>query len=100
MKGFGSLWRQTMFPMATAFPPKTPDPVPVARRFGLSLTLALLLASTGCSTFAERTLKLHNAYYDNQLAAAQAEIAECLKQNRGNVDLIQLDAAMVDLAAG
>jgi hypothetical protein len=62
--------------------------------------LGLVATTVGCSTFAERTLKLHNAYYDNQLPAAQAEVAECLKHNRGNADLIQLDAAMIDLAAG
>src|SRR2546430_9621979 len=53
---------------------------------------------SGCATYAERTLKLHNAYYDNQLAAAQAEVAERLKHDRANSDLLQLDAAMIDLA--
>ena len=53
---------------------------------------------SGCATYAERTLKLHNAYYDNQLAAAQQEVTERLKHDRANSDLLQLDAAMIDLA--
>src|SRR5205809_7679884 len=67
-------------------------------RGGLFLLAAFLL--TGCATYAERTLKLHNAYYDNQLAAAESEVAERLKHDRANSDLIQLDAAMIELAAG
>src|SRR6476660_1868499 len=62
--------------------------------------LGLVATTVGCSTFAERTAKLHNAYYDNQLAAAHVEVAECLKHDRANADLIQLDAAIIDLAAG
>src|SRR5437763_10939906 len=62
--------------------------------------LGFLFAVAGCATYAERTLKLHNAYYDNQLAAAQQEVAERLKHDRANSDLIQLDAAMIELAAG
>src|SRR5437879_3129104 len=64
------------------------------------LILLLLSAACGCATYAERTLKLHNAYYDNQLAAAKREVADRLKQDRANSDLIKLDAAMIELAAG
>jgi hypothetical protein len=67
--------------------------------FHLPLALAVA-ALTGCATYPERTLKLHNAYYDNQLAAAAAEAEVLLKRERGSADLVKLDAAMIDLAAG
>src|SRR5438132_10801797 len=84
--------------MATAFPPKTPDPISVLAPHGCLLLLALLLS--GCATYAERTLKLHNAYYDNQLGAAEGEVAERLKHDKASSDLIKLDGAMIELAAG
>jgi len=60
----------------------------------------VVLASSGCASYAERTLKLHNAYYDNQLAAAEAAAAEQLKRDRANADLVKLDQALIELAAG
>src|SRR5262249_8049058 len=64
-----------------------------------ALTLLPLLCA-GCSTYAERTLTLHNAYYDNQLPAAETAVAEQLKRDRGNADLIKLNRAMIELAEG
>src|SRR5262249_51791074 len=64
------------------------------------IALAWFCAFTGCATYPERTLKLHNAYYDNQLAAAETEVDLLLKRERANADLVKLDAAMIDLAAG
>src|SRR5439155_7195703 len=94
-KGIGSLWRATAVHMLNRLPPKTPDPVRLTqtspkrkRGFEMSPRLPSLalrasvasalaaLACSGCATYAERTLKLHNAYYDNQLAAAQTAVAE------------------------
>jgi uncharacterized protein len=54
----------------------------------------------GCATYAERTLKLRNAYYDNQISAAETAVAEQLQRDRSNADLIKLDQAMIELAAG
>src|SRR5262245_51540537 len=71
-------------------------PSPIGR--GVALLLAL--AFSGCATYAERTLPLHNAYYDNQLAAAESAVAEQLKRDHKNADLLRLDAALIELAAG
>jgi hypothetical protein len=60
----------------------------------------LFVFATGCSTYAERTLKLHNAYYDNQLDLAKSTADSQLKYEWSSADLIRLDQAMIDLAAG
>jgi uncharacterized protein len=75
------------------------------RRSSLALRVSVVpalfgLFCTGCATYAERTLKLHNAYYDNQLAAAEEAVAEQLQHDRTNADLLKLDQALIELAAG
>jgi hypothetical protein len=68
---------------------------------GCFRVLALLLSVlSGCATYAERTLRLRNSYYDNQLAAAQAAAEEQRKRFWAEADLIKLDEALIDLAAG
>lgn len=62
--------------------------------------LALCLAAAGCASYDERTVELHNAYYDNQLATAKVSIAERLPRERAHGDLLKLDQAMIELAAG
>jgi uncharacterized protein len=64
------------------------------------LGLAVLAVASGCATYAERTLKLHSAYYDNHLDIARSEVAERISRERANADLLNLDAAMIELAAG
>lgn len=59
-----------------------------------------LAATTGCATYAERTLKFRNAYYDNQLDQAKTAAESQLKYEWTSADLIRLDEAMIDLAAG
>src|SRR5262245_30053087 len=66
----------------------------------LALRTCIVLVCSGCATYAERTLPLHNAYYDNQLSAAETAVAEQLKRDRKNADLLKLDAALIELAAG
>src|SRR6184192_453112 len=67
---------------------------------GVFVAALLLFLIPGCATYPERMLKLHNAYYDNHLADAEKEVTERLKQDHANGDLIRLDAAMIELAAG
>jgi hypothetical protein len=62
--------------------------------------LALLPICCGCATYAERTLKLRNAYYDNQISLAETAVAEQIQRDRNNADLLKLDQAMIELAAG
>lgn len=66
----------------------------------LRACVLLLAVSTGCASYSERTIQLHNAYYDNQLAAAQEALSERLTRERANSDLLKLDQAMIELAAG
>src|SRR4029453_15160237 len=66
----------------------------------LHIAALILSGVAGCATYAERTLQLHNAYYDNQLAAAEAAVSEQLQRDRANADLIKLDQALIELAAG
>jgi uncharacterized protein len=66
----------------------------------LHIAALILSCVAGCATYAERTLQLHNAYYDNQLAAAEAAVSEQLQRDRANADLIKLDQALIELAAG
>src|SRR6478672_7770261 len=73
---------------------------PSLRERGVFAAAVTLLLIAGCATYPERTLKLHNAYYDNQLAVAGTEVDLLLKRERANADLVKLDAAMIDLAAG
>ena len=74
----------------------------VSHRSSLALQVSVLylLVASGCSTYAERTLKLHNAYYDNQLELAKSTAESQLKYEWTSADLIRLDQAMIDLAAG
>lgn len=60
----------------------------------------LALLGTGCASYSERTIQLHNSYYDNQLTAAKAAVAERLEREQANRDLLRLDQAMIELAAG
>lgn len=66
----------------------------------LRVSVLWLATAAGCSTYAERTLKLHNAYYDNQLDVAKTTADSQLKYEWTSADLVRLDQAMIDLAAG
>jgi hypothetical protein len=87
--------------MESHCPPNTPEFTPQRQpiRFLASFIL-FATSSLGCATYAERTLTLHNAYYDNQLAAAETAVTEQLKRDRANADLIKLDRALIELAEG
>ena len=41
-----------------------------------TLWVTVLLLCSGCATYAERTLKLRNAYYDNQIPIAETAAAD------------------------
>jgi len=62
--------------------------------------LLLFQFLSGCATYAERTLKLHNAYYDNQLDVAKSTADSQLKYEWTSADLVRLDQAMIDLGGG
>jgi len=64
----------------------------------LLLCAALIVA--GCASYSERVLKLHSAYYDNQLPLAQSIGTDELKGYFAEADLTKLDLAMIELASG
>jgi hypothetical protein len=70
-------------------------PVP---RVLLLIALAPLLA--GCSTYAHQVTEIRQAYYRNDLAAADALIEKGLERQRGDTDVLRLEAAMVKLTQG
>ena len=62
--------------------------------------LVVLAVCCGCTTYAQRAARMREAYESNQVAAAQAAAAEALARERANADLVKLDRAMIELAAG
>src|SRR5262245_41840092 len=66
-------------------------------RWTLLLTLAAL---AGCSTYAQRAGQVRADFYANQLAAASAAAAEARQKNRSQADVLALDQALIELAAG
>lgn len=70
---------------------------------GVRNKIACVLALTaccGCTTYAQRAQRMRDAYESNQVAAARAAADEALQRNRANADLVKLDRAMIELAAG
>jgi hypothetical protein len=68
-----------------------------ALRFALLATIALCC---GCTTYAQRARQVRDAYDANQIEVAATAAAEALKRDRANADLLKLDRAMIELAAG
>jgi len=62
------------------------------------LLLALLFA--GCSTYGQRVEQVRANYYSNQLEAASSAVAEARQKNRAGADVLALDQALIELAAG
>ena len=69
---------------------------------GLSgLLLGLMtLSGGGCRTEAQRMARIRTAFYGQDLTLANQLIADGLKRSHGNADVLKLDRAMVELAAG
>src|SRR4029453_2299392 len=65
--------------------------------------MAMILTAAvccGCSTHAQRVNQLRADYYANRLDAAAATVADGLKRDRNSADVLKLDQALIDLAAG
>lgn len=60
----------------------------------------LVLACSGCATYADRATAIRQAFYANDLARAQKTVDEELKRGGGEADVLTLERAMIDLAAG
>lgn len=64
------------------------------------LLAVLALACSGCATYADRATAIRQAFYQNDLARAQKTVDEELKRGGGETDVLTLERAMIDLAAG
>lgn len=60
----------------------------------------LLLGCLGCTSYSDRVTKIRAAYYAGALDSADTLADEALKQDRHSADVLQLEHAMIDLAAG
>jgi hypothetical protein len=63
-------------------------------------TVLLVLFLSGCATYADRVSQIRAAYYTNGLESAQTLVDEAQKSDRKNSDVLQLEQAMIQLAAG
>jgi len=62
--------------------------------------LLLTLMFAGCSTYGQRVEQVRASYYSNQLEAASSAVAEARQKNRAGADVLALDQALIELAAG
>lgn len=67
------------------------------RILGILITVAAL---AGCATHFDRLEPIRNAFYAGDLPAARTQIVDVSRKHRGEVDVLQLDQAMIELAAG
>ncbi|MBI1345202.1 hypothetical protein GC163_02820 [bacterium] len=65
----------------------------------VSLCAWLVLAS-GCATHLDRLQPIRNNFYSGNVTAARVSLQKELKRHRGEKDVLQLDQAMIELAAG
>lgn len=62
--------------------------------------LFISLAASGCATHLDRLQPVRNDYFAGNLDGARVKIDRELKKRKGDQDVLQLDLAMVELAAG
>lgn len=63
-------------------------------------TLFILPALVGCATHADQLVKVRSFYQAGDLAAAEHLLNEDLAKAKDDIDVLKLEKAMVDLAAG
>lgn len=61
---------------------------------------AATFCSTGCSTYAHRVAKVRDAFYQGNLPTAAKLVDESLARGGGEADVLRLESAMIQLAAG
>ncbi|MEM7474686.1 MAG: hypothetical protein AAF483_06815 [Planctomycetota bacterium] len=72
-----------------------------AAYFSYSLMLILLgLTQLGCTTHAGRLASPRSAFYRNDLAAAQTQLAKLNEKGKHDASVLELDMAMVELFQG
>lgn len=72
----------------------------LARLLLFCFALGMLSAASGCTTYARRSTQIRDAFYQNQLPLASQKIAEGLKRDGGDDDVLRMEQAIVELAEG
>lgn len=65
-----------------------------------SLFLLAVFCLAGCATHLDRLQPIRNDFFSGNLESAHTSVVSARKQNRGDADVLQLDQAMIELAAG
>lgn len=70
-------------------------------RWWIAVVLPALVAAAGCATHADRLRDVRSKFYQGEVDAAAAALDGCLERaGRKEADVLKLDRAIVDLAAG
>jgi hypothetical protein len=64
------------------------------------VTACLFAALAGCATHLDRLQPIRNAFYAGDVNSAHTQVVEIGRKRRGEADVLQLDRAMIELAAG
>ncbi len=71
------------------------------RSLAASCVLGLLVVTfTGCVTHFDRVEPIRSAFFDGNLSAADEHLEKLLKKRKGERDVLLLDKAIIELAAG
>lgn len=62
--------------------------------------ILVVTTAAGCTTYAERVTRVRSAFYANNLASAEKLVDDNLQRAGGEADVLQLERAMIQLAAG
>jgi hypothetical protein len=65
-----------------------------------ALVLLVIASASGCSTHANRLFAVREKFFAGDLAAARGEIQRLLEKPKHDADVLKLDEAIVELAAG
>ncbi len=67
-----------------------------------SLACCVLLAAglTGCATHAQRLIGPRQSFYTNDLAQAQLQLSKLAEKPKGDVNVVEMDLAIVELLQG
>jgi len=71
----------------------------IAQR-GIACVGGLLLCVAGCATHLDHLQPIRNDFYQGNVQAARISLEKELHKHRGEKDVLQLDQAMIELAAG
>jgi hypothetical protein len=71
-----------------------------SRLVWVNLCLLGILATAGCSTYADRIRPAHEQFYAGQLDAAAETLTDYMNRHSGDADAAAMDLAMVQLVSG